>query len=207
MIILGLTGSIASGKSSVARSLQKYLSAKTLDIDSVTHKLLEPNQILYNLYRHHFGDHIINDDQTLNRRAVADIIFADKRERFWINGVAHPILLQHARDFLLECQKNSVPLAVLEVPLLFQAGWQNLFDQIWGVFVPYSVQINRLMARDQLSYPQAISRISSQLSSRRLKKKVDVAIFNSGSFKHVRKQIFAAASNIIHCNHWRPHAT
>ena len=195
MIILGLTGSIASGKSSVAFSLRKFFNAKTLDIDHVTHNLLEPDNILYNLYIHHFGDHIINLDGTVDRRKVANIIFNDKKERLWINSVAHPILLDHARNFLVDCQINSVPFVALEVPLLFDAGWQSLFDQIWGVFVPFHIQINRLMARDKLSYSQALHRIKSQLSNRRLRKKVHVAISNSGS--NVRQQIFQAAARLL----------
>lgn len=197
MIILGLTGSIASGKSSVAFSLRKFFNAKTLDIDHVTHNLLEPDNILYNLYIHHFGDHIINHDGSLDRRKIANIIFNDKKERLWINSVAHPILLDHARNFLVDCQAAQVPFVALEVPLLFQAGWQNLFDQIWGVFVPFHIQINRLMRRDNLSYQQALRRIFSQLSNRRLIKKVHVAICNSGSYPSVRQQIFQAAARLL----------
>ena len=195
MIILGLTGSIASGKSSVAFSLRKFFNAKTLDIDHVTHNLLEPDNILYNLYIHHFGDHIINLDGTVDRRKVANIIFNDKKERLWINSVAHPILLDHARNFLVDCQINSVPFVALEVPLLFDAGWQSLFDQIWGVFVPFHIQIQRLMARDQLTYQQARRRIKSQFPVKRLIKKSHVAIRNFGS--NVRQQIFQAAARLL----------
>lgn len=195
MIILGLTGSIASGKSSVAFTLRKFFNAKTLDIDAVTHQLLEPDGVLYNLYLHHFGSDIINDDSTLNRRAVANIIFNDKAERLWINSVAHPILLQHARDFLIDCQAAHLPFAALEVPLLFDAGWQNLFDQIWCVYVPFHIQLQRLMARDHLSYPQALRRIKSQTPVKRLIKKSHVVIRNSGS--NVRQQIFQAAARLL----------
>lgn len=195
MIILGLTGSIASGKSSVAFKLHKFFNAHTLDIDHVTHNLLEPGNILYNLYLHHFGPHILNVDSTLNRRAVADIIFNNKNERLWINSVAHPILLNRARDFLVDCQAAQVPLAVLEVPLLFDAGWQFLFDQIWCVFIPFHIQINRLMRRDNLSYFQALRRIKSQAPVKRLIKNSHVAIRNFGP--NVRQQISRAAARLL----------
>ncbi len=197
MIILALTGSIASGKSSVAFFLRKFFNAKTLDIDSVTHKLLEPGNILYNLYLHHFGEKILSQDAQLDRRKVADIIFANKNERLWINSVAHPILLDKARNFLLDCQNNSVPFVVLEVPLLFDAGWQSLFDQIWCVYIPYFVQIQRLMARDRLSYPQALRRIQSQLSTKRLIRKSHVAIRNFGPKHVIYQQISLAASRLL----------
>lgn len=197
MIILGLTGSIASGKSSVARTLHKFFHAHTLDIDDITHNLLEPNNILYNLYLRHFGHSILNDDLTLNRRAVADIIFNNKSERLWINSVAHPILLNRARDFLIDCHAAQIPLAVIECPLLFDAGWQNLFDQIWCIYVPYHLQIQRLMARDNLSYQQAISRIRAQMHVNRIKKKAHLNIKNSGSYKFVRAQIFNAARRLL----------
>ena len=195
MIILGLTGSIASGKSSVAFSLRKYFNAKTLDIDDVTHQLIAPNQILYDLYLHHFGCHILNDDFSINKKKVADIIFNDKHERQWINSVAHPILLDHARNFLVDCQAAHLPFVALEVPLLFDAGWQNLFDQIWCVYVPFDIQIQRLMARDQLTYLQARRRIKSQYPVKRLIKKSHVAIRNFGS--NVRQQIFHAAARLL----------
>ncbi|MBQ6297587.1 MAG: dephospho-CoA kinase [Selenomonadaceae bacterium] len=195
MIILGLTGSIASGKSSVAFTLRKYFNAKTLDIDDVTHQLIAPNQILYNLYLHHFGNHILNDDHSINKKKVADIIFNDKSQRQWINSVAHPILLDHARNFLVDCQAAQIPFVALEVPLLFDAGWQNLFDQIWCVYVPFDIQMQRLMARDQLTYLQARRRIKSQYPVKRLIKKSHVAIRNFGY--NVRQQIFHAAARLL----------
>lgn len=197
MIILGLTGSIASGKSSVARTLHKFFHAHTLDIDNVTHQLLEPDALLYNLYLRHFGRSILNHDLTLNRPKIADIIFNNKSERLWINSVAHPILLNRARDFLIDCHAAQVNLAVIECPLLFDAGWQHLFDQIWCIYVPFHLQINRLMARDNLSYQQALKRIRAQMHVKQIKKNAHLTIKNAGSYKFVRAQIFNAARRLL----------
>lgn len=184
MIILGLTGGIASGKSAVARILRRQYRASTLDIDDITHQLLLPGNVLFNLYQRHFG--------TADRKIIADIIFNNPKERHWINDAAHPILLNYARDFLCQCQECGVRLAVIEVPLLFEAHWEHLFDQIWVVFIHHQLQLQRLIARDKLSLEQANARLKSQLHPNVLKRRADLTLRNDKSYKILRRKIHSA---------------
>ena len=197
MYIIGLTGGISCGKSSVAESLRRYCKAVTLDIDTVTHWLSEPGGELFEIYVRHFGKEILNDAGTLNKKAIAEIIFNDPAERDWINSVAHPILLNHARQFLVDCCESGAGLVVLEVPLLFEAGWEHLFDEIWTVYTLRRLQIQRLMSRDKLTKEEALARINAQMSREERCARADVVIRNVKGYHEVRKQIRAALKGRI----------
>lgn len=188
MHIIGLTGAIACGKSSIADELRNF-GAKTLDIDKVTKELLEYGGSLYSSYVQRYGKIVVNEDGELNKKAVADIIFNNESERQWVNSVAHPILLNRARDFLTECADNGEFLAVLEVPLLFEAGWDNLVDEVWVVHISRKLQIKRLMARDGITRQEAVTRINAQMSADEIAARADVVIDNSQLKIKIRKQI------------------
>ncbi len=188
MLIIGLTGGIACGKSAVSDELKKF-GAKILDIDSVTHELLEPAGELFETYVQHFGRYIVAVDGLLNKRIIGEIIFNHPDEREWINSVAHPILLNYARDFLEKCAAEGVEIAVIEVPLLFEAGWEHLFDEIWAVYVGRAKQMWRLIQRDNLSPQQALARLNSQMSQEEICARADIVINNKKTISKTRKQV------------------
>ena len=192
LYILGLTGGISCGKSAVAETLRRYVGATTLDIDKITRWLTEPGGELFEIYVRHFGKEVITDEGYLDRKKIGEIIFNQPDEREWINSVAHPILLNHARNFLVECSEAGAGLVVLEVPLLFEAGWEHLFDEIWAVYTKKKFQLMRLMARDKLTWQQARARIKSQMSQEEIRSRADASIRNVGGYGETRRQIFAA---------------
>ncbi len=187
-----MTGGISCGKSAVTESLRRDAGAMSLDIDRVTRWLLMPGGELFDIYVRHFGRRVLTSEGELDRRAIGEIIFNQPDERAWINSVAHPILLNHARDFLVECSQAGARLVVLEVPLLFEAGWEHLFDEIWAVYTKRQLQIRRLMSRDNLTKPQALARIDAQMSREEICSRADVVIRNVGGYSVVRAQIFQA---------------
>lgn len=191
MYIIGLTGGISCGKSSIAETLRRYFGAVTLDIDQITRWLIQPGGELFDIYVRHFGEKIVCNGQ-LNRKLIGEIIFNNPDERKWINSVAHPILLQKARDFLVDCSESGVGLVVLEVPLLFEAGWEHLFDEIWAVGTKRELQIKRLMIRDKLTEKQALARINAQISMEEMFSRADVQILNIGGYANNRRQVKAA---------------
>ncbi len=192
MYIIGLTGGISCGKSAVAEILRRRFGAVTLDIDKVTRWLLKPGGILFEIYVQHFGKYVVTPEGSLNRKLIGEIIFNHPDEREWINSVAHPILLNKARDFLVECSEVGMPLVVLEVPLLFEAGWEHLFDEIWAVYTKKSFQVIRLMTRDHLTRQQALTRIKAQMSAEEVCRRADVKIKNVGNYATICRQIFKA---------------
>lgn len=189
MYIIGLTGGISCGKSAVAYNLRRFHHATTLDIDQVTHWLLKPGGELFDAYVRHFGNGVVQNNGELNRRFIGEIIFKQPDEREWINSVSHPILLNKARDFLVDCSDAGAKLVVLEVPLLFEAGWQSMFDEIWAVFIPRHIQIERLMARDKLTEQQALRRIKAQMPVKEICRRADVTIKNLGNYHEMRRKV------------------
>lgn len=180
MFILGLTGGIACGKSAVAYELKKY-GATTYNVDEETQYLLQPGGAFYTAYLNHFG--------TTDKKIIREIIFHDETERQWINSVTHPILLNRTRDFLVECMECGVELAVLEVPLLFEVGWENFVDEVWAVYVPREMQLNRLVRRDRITAEQALARITVQMPVGEICKRADVVLKNVTTFAGLQQQI------------------
>ena len=189
MYIIGLTGGISCGKSAVAYILRRFYHATTLDIDQVTDWLLKPGGELFDAYVRHFGSYVVTQSGKLNRRLIGEIIFNHSDERKWINSVSHPVLLNKARDFLVDCSEAGTSLAVLEVPLLFEAGWENLFDEIWAIYTTRHTQIERLMARDNLTEQQALRRIKSQMPVKEICARADVKIKNLGGYHEMRRKV------------------
>ena len=192
MFILGLTGGIACGKSAVSYELKKYYGAVTFNVDDETKFLLQPGGDFFSAYVKHFGEQIINEYGQLDKKIVREIIFHDSTERAWINSVTHPILLNRTRDFLVECSDCGVELAVLEIPLLFEVGWENLVDEIWAMYLPRELQLQRLVRRDRITPAQAVARINSQMPVGEICKRADVVLKNNSTFDKLQKQIFKA---------------
>ena len=192
LYIIGLTGGIACGKSSIAYIFRNSFGATILDIDNVTNQLLQPGGELFELYLRHFGKNVVTEEGKLNRKIVAEIIFNHPDEREWINSVSHPLLLNYARDFLVECAENGIMLVVMEVPLLFEAGWESLFDEIWAIYATPAVQLWRLMNRDKLTEEQALKRIAAQMSAEEICSRADIAIKSTNKSKSVRRKVFNA---------------
>ena len=189
MFIIGLTGGIACGKSAVADEFRNY-GAVTFDIDRVTQRLLKPGGELFSTYVQHFGESILNEEGRLNKKAIGEIIFSNIEERKWINSVAHPVLLNHTRDFLVKCSERGDALVILEIPLLFEVGWEFLVDETWAVYVTKKKQIWRLMQRDGFTREQAEIRINAQMSPEEIAARADVVIYNNNkSHGHIRKFI------------------
>ena len=115
--------------------------------------------------------------------------FCPMRKRQWINSVTHPILLNRTRQFLVDCAERGEILAVLEIPLLFEAGWQNLVDEVWAVYLPKELQLNRLVRRDKITPAQAVSRINSQMSIGEICNRADIVVKNQNSFADLQKSI------------------
>ena len=151
MRIIGLTGGIASGKSTVSKELQA-LGAVIIDADKIAWRLAEPGGAIWQEYYDRYGDVVINDDNSLNRRAVAERVFADKSELKWMNEMAHPLIRAELVNKVkaLSAQEDDLAeemIVVLDVPLLFESKWQILANETWLVYTTYDLQVARLKSR------------------------------------------------------------
>ena len=189
MKIIGLTGGIACGKSTVSTELRAH-GAAIIDADALAHELSQPRQPIYNAYVECFGREIVAADGTLDRAAVARRVFADPAVRAEVEAIAHPIIRSAAEERLRAARDENKRAAVLDVPLLFEAGWDALADETWVVALPREEQLARLLARDKaMDAGEARARIAAQMPLAEKCARADVVIDNSGTVEEIREYI------------------
>lgn len=158
--IIGLTGGIATGKSTVCEYITNKYQIPVLDADIYSREAVMPNSPILPKILARYGSKIITDNQELNRQALGDIIFNNSQEKEWLESQIHPFVYQRFVNELNQIKSQTI---VLAIPLLFEAKMTDLVTEIWVVICSLSRQINRLQSRNNLSEKQAIARINSQL--------------------------------------------
>lgn len=189
MKIIGLTGGIACGKSTVSRALRAH-GAAIIDADALAHELSQPGQAIFNAYVERFGREIVTAGGTLDRAAIAARVFADPTVRTEVDAITHPLIRAAAEERLRAARAAEKRAAVLDVPLLFEAGWDALADEVWVVALPAEEQLARLLARDKsMSEGEARARISAQMPLTEKCARADIVIDNSGTVEETRECI------------------
>ena len=196
MQLIGLTGGIASGKSTVSRCLLK-LGAKVIDTDKIAHALAKPQQPLWEAYRQHFGAEILDENDCLCREKIAARVFSDPAEKRWIDGAAHPLIEAVVKKKIAALAKKGERFVFLDVPLLFEAQWNRMVDRIWLVYVSKDRQIARLMKRNGYAQEEAAARIRAQLPLAEKRQRADRVIENDGTPKETRAQVKAAWEELL----------
>lgn len=187
MKIIGLTGGIACGKSTVSKVL-KDCGARIVDADAIAHELSQPNQPIFHAYVELFGPEIVTPEGTLDRAEIARRVFSDTALRDKMNARVHPIIRAVVEDCLDAAHMAGIPAVVLDVPLLFEAGWDALTTDTWVVSLPPSEQLARLLARDHtMDEAEARARIDAQMSLAEKCMRADVVIDNSGTRDETKK--------------------
>ena len=188
MRTIGLTGSIACGKSNVSAALRE-LGAAVVDGDLLSRELTAPGGPALPAIRETFGDGVFLPDGTLNRRALGDVVFASDAARKRLDDLMQPLLRSLILRRMEEARAGGAKICVLDMPLLFEAGLDALCDTVWCVHLPREEQLRRLMARDSLTLSQAEARLRSQLSSDEKAARAQVVIDTSGSIDDTRAMI------------------
>jgi len=185
---IGLTGSIACGKSTVSSYLRS-LGHAVVDADAISHALTAPGGAALPLLRETFGDSIFDGD-VLNRRALGAMVFADSQKRAQLNAILHPMILSQIQT---ELDALDAPgrLVFGDVPLLYECAMESMFDRVWVVSTSESVQLERLMQRDHLSEEEARARIRAQMPLEEKRRRADAVIDSSGSLEQTRRSIDA----------------
>ncbi|MFS9298224.1 dephospho-CoA kinase [Streptococcus oralis] len=185
--IIGITGGIASGKSTVTNFLRQK-GFQVVDADAVVHQLQRPGGRLYQLLVQHFGQEIILENGELNRPLLASLIFSNPEEREWSKQTQGKIIREELAA-LREQLAQTETIFFMDIPLLFEQDYSAWFDETWLVYVDRDVQVERFMKRDHLSMEVAESRLAAQWS---LEKKKDFAshvLDNNGSRDHLVAQV------------------
>lgn len=185
--IIGITGGIASGKSTVTNFLREK-GFQVVDADTVVHQLQKPGGRLYQLLVQHFGQKIILENEELNRPLLASLIFSNPEEREWSKQTQGEIILEELaalRDQLAQTEA----IFFMDIPLLFEQDYSAWFDETWLVYVDRDVQVERFMKRDYLSKEVAESRLATQWSLEEKKKLASHILDNNGSRDQLVTQV------------------
>lgn len=185
--IIGITGGIASGKSTVTNFLREQ-GFQVVDADAVVHQLQKPGGRLYQLLVHHFGQEFILENGELNRPLLASLIFSNPEEQEWSKQTQGEIIreeLAALRDQLAQTEA----IFFMDIPLLFEQDYSAWFDETWLVYVDRDVQVERFMKRDYLSKEVAESRLATQWSLEEKKKLASHILDNNGSRDQLVTQV------------------
>ena len=185
--IIGITGGIASGKSTVTNFLRQR-GFQVVDADALVHQLQKPGGRLYQVLVNHFGQDIVSKNGALNRPLLANLIFSNSKEREWSKRTQGEIIreeLASLRDNL--AQQESI--FFMDIPLLFEQDYSSWFDETWLVYVDRDVQLKRLMKRDQLLKELAEARLSAQWPLEEKKGLASQVIDNNGSQDQLLAQV------------------
>ena len=188
MITIGLTGGIACGKSNVSACLRS-LGAVIIDGDVLSRELTAPGGAALPDIRKAFGDGVFCEDGTLNRRALGAAVFGHDDMRAKLDGIMQPLLLTLILRGIEDARQAGAEMCVLDMPLLYEVGLDRLCDRVWCVYIPESLQLERLMARDGFTRVDAEARLRSQMPAREKADRADVVIDTSGSIEYTCSMI------------------
>jgi dephospho-CoA kinase len=175
--VIGLTGGIATGKSTVANYLAQRHQLPVLDADIYARQAVEPGSVALAAIAHRYGTALIHPDGTLNRGRLGEIVFNHPAEKTWLEQQIHPVVRRCFGQAMAEL--SQAPVVVQVIPLLFEANLTDQVSETWVVTCPLDTQRQRLMARNRLSAEQAEARIQSQMPLAEKVARADVVIDNS----------------------------
>ncbi len=200
MIVIGLTGGIASGKSTVSNTLAE-LGAQVINADNLGHDLLHPGTETWQEVVSIFGRDILLSDDTVDRHKLGEIVFHDPLALRQLNGIMHPRLYREVAAIINNLREHGAQVVVLEAALLVEAGWTSLVNEIWLTTVPEAIALQRLMTRDRMSEEKARARIHSQIPVADRIKGADIVIDTSVSPEQVKDRVTALWQELQKRNH------
>jgi len=188
-LLLGVTGGIATGKSTVAEMLEE-MGAPLVDVDIIAREVVEPGRPAWKQIVGYFGDSVLKEDGSIDRKRLSSIVFNDEAKRKRLESFTHPFILEEMAGHVDRIARNN-PDAIIQVvvPLLIEIGSQNQFDKVVLVYAPGEVQIERLMRRDGIERTQAERILEAQLPIDEKLKYADFVIYNDGTLDETRTQV------------------
>ena len=185
---LGLTGGIATGKTTADAFFEKK-NIPIIDADRVAHDLMKKNGASYTAIVDHFGASILNDEKEIDRKKLGKIVFGAPAKLNELNQITHPLIRKAIVLQMQNYQKKDTPLAILDVPLLFETHYDQLCDSVLVISADLSHQLARLQERNNLNKAQAMSRINSQMKLQEKEKLADFVVDNNGSIADLEAKL------------------
>ncbi|HHU53317.1 MAG TPA: dephospho-CoA kinase [Clostridiaceae bacterium] len=187
MFVIGITGGIGTGKSTVA-SLCREAGLSVLDADKISHSVTQSDGIAIPEIIERFGQEYINTDGSLNRAKMSDLVFEDKRALDALSFIVHKHTMKQMGKYLDELEKSGEKIAVLDVPIPVKEGFLDRCNQVWNVTSDQNIRLNRLEKRG-LSRGEALRRIAVQMTPEEYSKLADIDIVNNHNFDQLREQV------------------
>ena len=188
MRVIGLTGGIACGKSTISAALRE-MGAVIIDGDVLSRELTVPGGPALPAIREQFGDGVFLSDGALDRRALGAVVFGSDQARECLDGIMQPMLRRMILEGIENARASGATLCVLDMPLLYEAGLDVLCDRVWCAWIPRETQIARLMARDGFTRDEAEARLRSQLPAEQKAARADVVIDTSGAIQYTMDRL------------------
>ncbi|MFH1032748.1 MAG: dephospho-CoA kinase [Chloroflexota bacterium] len=188
MKVIGLTGGIGSGKSTVAQFL-KELGAVIIDADKVGHEAYKPDTEGWRETVAAFGKRILNQSGEIDRKKLAEIVFKDPKALSRLNRIMHPRMFEMIKAQIEEYRRQGVKVAVVEAAILIEANWTSIADEVWVAVAPEARVIERVKKQRGQADEQTLARIRSQLSQKERLKYADVVINNDGTLDELKAKV------------------
>jgi len=187
-MILGLTGGIATGKSTVSAMLRER-GIPVIDADLIAREVVEPGKPAYEAIVQHFGSDIVLPNGQIDRKQLGAIVFSNEAERQKLNAIVHPEVRRLMREQAEQAEREGAPIVFMDIPLLFESKLQHMVDKIVVVYAPASMQLTRMMERDELDEEQAKKRLLAQFPIEQKKQDADYVIDNAGTREETERQV------------------
>lgn len=189
MKIIGITGGVGAGKSTILSYLQETYGAYLILADEVGHIVMEPGQECYGQVIDLFGKEVVKEDETLDRKKIADLVFSDSAKLEALNSVVHPAVKKWIINCLKEQEQAGCPLCVVEAALLLEEQYDRFCDEVWYVYAEEEVRIQRLMENRGYTRQKSLDIIKNQASESYFRAYADYVIENNGNLEETWKQI------------------
>ncbi len=195
-VIIGVTGGIGSGKSTVS-SILKEFGAFIIDADVISRQVVMPGEKALIELTEEFGSDILDDWGQLNRKMLADIVFNDKKKLLVLNDIVHKYVAKRIKDDVEEQLKINTKIIVIDAPIPIKNGFLDLCDEVWTVAASMEIRIKRIMQRNGMTYEEAVSRIESQIREDEYLKIADTVIYNNGDITDLKKRVECQISRTL----------
>jgi len=188
MVVIGVTGNIGSGKSTVCQILAR-LGAMVVDADRLAHEAYKPHSQTWRELVELFGRDIVKPDEEIDRQKLGQIVFSDRNALAQLNQIVHPRAYRLAKERIAACRRRGVEVVAVEATLLIEAGWRDLVDRVWLVVAPQAVIVQRVKEQQGLGQLQILARLKSQMPAEEKAKHADAVIYNDGSLNGIESRV------------------
>ena len=188
MVVIGLTGGVATGKSTVAKGFEA-LGVPVLDADGLAHLAIEPSRGAYDRLVEAFGSGILTDSDRIDRRKLRELLVSDPQAKKQIEAIVHPEVMRLSLKKMEEFERQGAKWLLFEVPLLFETGLEKVLSPVIVVYCPRSVQVERLIMRDKMALEDALGLLEAQKDIEEKRRLADFVLDNTGPFHALQPQI------------------